>query len=212
MYMYVYMCIVQYLVVYMYMYVRAHIHVFVAQDGRLKPGDQILEVDGNDLLGCTQERLVMSLLHHVYMFNQSAHNDRTWATKLKHLSPSPSLPSSLPPSSPSLSHRATQVLRNTGKKVTLLVGKLAAQYYGLSHIIQQSSPLYNRNSESHDACTCIYVYSMCMHGTCMHMHVHVHDQQQQWLRKISSYILQIYKNLHSCVSYAHKLMKAESDK
>ena len=88
MYMYVYMCIVQYLVVYMYMYVRAHIHVLVAQDGRLKPGDQILEVDGNDLLGCTQERLVMSLLHHVYMFNQSAHNDRTWATKLKHLSPS----------------------------------------------------------------------------------------------------------------------------
>ena len=167
-------CVVQYLVV--YVYVRALIHVFVAQDGRLKPGDQILEVDGNDLLGCTQERLVMSLLHHVYMFNQSAHNDRTWATKLKHLSPSPSLPSSLRPSSPSLSHRATQVLHNTGKKVTLLVGKLSAQYYGLSRIIQQSSPRYNRNSESHDACTCMCTVCACMARACICMCMY--NQQQ----------------------------------
>jgi afadin len=62
-------------------------------DGHLRPGDQILEVDGNDLVGCTQER-------------------------------------------------ASQVLRSTGKKVTLLVAKQAAQYYG----IQQSSPRYNRNA------------------------------------------------------------------
>ena len=177
--MYVYMCSSISGSVHVYMYVRAHIYVFVAQDGRLKPGDQILEVDGNDLLGCTQERLVMSLLHHAYMFNQSAHSDRTWATKLKHLSPSPSLPSSLRPSSPSLSHRATQVLRNTGKKVTLLVGKLAAQYYSLSRIIQQSSPRYNRNSESHDACTCMCTVCACMARACICMRMYMYNQQQQ---------------------------------
>ena len=43
--------------------------------------------------------------------------------------------------------RATQVLRTTGKKVTLLVAKQAAQYYGIAHILQQCSPRYNKTSE-----------------------------------------------------------------
>ena len=42
---------------YNYMCARVHTYCYCnAQDGHLRPGDQILEVDGTDLLGCTQER------------------------------------------------------------------------------------------------------------------------------------------------------------
>lgn len=42
--------------------VESLVSVFLlVQDGRLKPGDQIMEVDGSDFVGYTQERLVMTL-------------------------------------------------------------------------------------------------------------------------------------------------------
>ena len=50
---YNYMCAHVMYILYMYV---LHILYCNAQDGHLRPGDQILEVDGTDLLGCTQER------------------------------------------------------------------------------------------------------------------------------------------------------------
>lgn len=84
-------------------------------DGRLQAGDQLLRVDGQSLIGITQERLVFRIFH---------------VNNVIQL--------------PSLLNRAADYLVRTDAVVALEVAKQGAIYHGLAKLLQQPSPLMQR--------------------------------------------------------------------